>query len=59
MGQRLGIREVVDRDEVQVWVFQRSAQYVAADSSESIDANFDCHVSSVEFMKASSGLVER
>ena len=52
MGQRFRIGQIVDRDEIQVWIFERSAQNVAADSSEAIDANFNCHVSSVRFMKA-------
>src|SRR5439155_21876762 len=48
MSQRFRIRQVVYGDEVQVWILQRSAQHVAADSSEAINANFDCHVSSVQ-----------
>ena len=52
VGQRFRIGQIVDRDEVQVGIFQRSAQDIAADSSEAIDAYFDCHVSSVRFMRA-------
>jgi hypothetical protein len=47
MGQGFGIGEIVNRDEIEVAIGERGAQQVAADSSEAIDANFDCHGSSV------------
>ena len=47
VGQRFRIRQIVDCYEVQVRILERSAQNIAANSSEAIDANFDCHVSSV------------
>src|SRR5215472_15774784 len=52
MGQSLWVRQIVDGHELQIRIFQGSAQHIATDSSEAIDANFDCHISSVDFMKA-------
>src|SRR5581483_11636476 len=47
MSQSLGFGQIVDRDELQVGILERSAQYVTADSSKTINTYFDCHVSSV------------
>ena len=44
VGQRFGIGEVVDGDEVKIRVFQGSPQHVPANASETIDADFDSHV---------------
>src|ERR1019366_6204475 len=47
MRQRLGIGEVVDRNEFQILVGERGPQNVAADAPETIDAYFDCHFASL------------
>ena len=47
MRQRLRIGKIVDRHEFQIRVIERGAQNVAADASEAVDANFDCHGFSV------------
>ena len=47
MRQRLGIGEVVDRNEFQVLVGERGAENVAADAPEAIDTYFDCHFASL------------
>jgi hypothetical protein len=43
MRKRGGVREVVDRDEVDVLVGERGAHDVAPDAAEPVDANFDGH----------------
>ena len=48
MGQRLGVGEIVDRDEFQVRVIERRTKNVAADAPEAVDAYFDCHSTSSE-----------
>ena len=46
MGQSFRVRQIVDRDEFQIFVVERRPQHIAPDASESIDANLYCHVSS-------------
>ncbi len=41
--ERVGVREVVDRDEVDVVVAERRPQDVPADATEAVDADLDCH----------------
>ena len=43
VGQGRGIRQVVDRNEVDVVVSKGGAHDIAADAPESIDANFHGH----------------
>ncbi len=44
IGERLGIREVVNRDEVQLRIVQRCPKDVPADPAEPIDSNANSHV---------------
>src|ERR1700751_3428734 len=46
MGEGLRTGEIVDRDELQFRVFEGGAKNVAADATESVDTNFDCHMTS-------------
>ena len=46
VGERLGAGQIVDRDEVDVLVAERRPHDVAADSTESVDADPDSHRSS-------------
>jgi hypothetical protein len=43
VSEGLGIGEIVDGDEVEVLIEERSAQNVASDSSKTINANFYGH----------------
>ena len=43
VGERLGVREIVDSDDLQVFVTHRGAQHVAPDASESIDSYSNGH----------------
>src|ERR1700677_1761317 len=47
VGERLGAGEIVDRDEFNVRIFQRSAQDIASDASKAVDAYFNSHLASV------------
>jgi len=47
MSQGLGLGQVVDGDDVDVGIVQRSAINVASDTSETVDTYFDSHVASV------------
>src|SRR6185437_9760135 len=44
MRQGRGIRQVVDRDEVDLAAARRRAHDVATDAAESVDTNFDSHL---------------
>jgi hypothetical protein len=46
MGERLGVGQIIDCDEVNLLVSQSRPQDVAPDPAKTIDANFDCHFSS-------------
>src|SRR5580658_934216 len=46
VGERLGIGEIVDGDEVEVLVRERGAKNVASDASKSINADFYGHAAS-------------
>ncbi len=46
MRQRLGAGEVVDRDELQSGIVEGGAKNVAANAAESVDTNFNCHITS-------------
>ncbi len=46
--ESLGVRDVVDGDELNVLVVQRGAHDVAPDAAEAVDANLDGHSSSDE-----------
>ena len=43
IGQCLGVGQIIDGDELQLRIAEGSAQDVAPDPSESIDADFDSH----------------
>ena len=43
MGERGGVGEIVDRDEIDIVVPHRRAHDVAPNPAETIDANLDCH----------------
>src|SRR5260370_41833070 len=44
MGQRVGIRQIVDRDDVDGAVVDGGAHDVAADTAEPVDPDFDGHL---------------
>src|ERR1700690_596591 len=52
MGEGLGIGEIVDGNELDVGIVERSSHYVAADASKTVDANFNCHLASRMMMKS-------
>src|SRR6185295_10653663 len=39
MGERRGVRQIVDVDEIDVLIAERGAHYVAADAAKSVDSN--------------------
>jgi hypothetical protein len=43
MRQSFRIRQVVDCDELKIRIVKRGAQNVAANASETVDTDFDCH----------------
>ena len=44
MGQRLGVGQIVDRDEIDVrLLLEGRAHDVAADAAEPVDTDLDCH----------------
>jgi hypothetical protein len=47
VGQSFGFGEIVDGNELEVWILQGCAENVAPDPSKSIDTYFDCHFSSI------------
>src|SRR5450432_3399486 len=47
MGERGGVGEVVDGDEIDILIVQTGAHYVAADAAKSVDCYFHWHTSSV------------
>ena len=51
VSQSLGIGEIVDRDEFDIAVIERSSEHVPPDASESVDAYLDCHVASENVMR--------
>src|SRR5579863_1410694 len=46
MSQRLGIGEIVDGDKLEVGVVEGGAKNVAANAAKSVDAYFNCHITS-------------
>src|SRR4029077_6319 len=46
MSQRLRIGKVVDRNEFDIAVIERSPEHISPDASESVDSYFNCHVAS-------------
>ena len=46
MGERLGISEIVDGDEFQAGIVQRGAKNIAANATKTVNANFNCHMTS-------------
>jgi hypothetical protein len=46
VGKRFGVRNVVYRYDIEIIVIYRDAKYVAANTTESIDAYLDCHLCS-------------
>ena len=46
MSQRLWIGKIVDRNKIQIGIVQGCAQNVTANTSETVNANFDCHLAS-------------
>ena len=51
MGKRLGVGEIVDSNEFNIGILERGAQHVATDASETVNADFDCHLASLKMMK--------
>src|ERR1700722_13073502 len=49
MAQRFRIRKIVPRHELQPRILQRGTKNVAPDSSKAINANFNCHSSSLDY----------
>jgi hypothetical protein len=52
VGQGLRVRDVVDRDEVELRLAECRAEYVAADTSETVDADTDRHAWNLAFLGA-------
>ncbi len=46
MSQGFWVGKVVDRNEFDIAVIERSPEHVSPDASESIDSYFNCHVTS-------------
>ncbi len=46
VSQGFGIGEIVDRNEFDIAVIERSSEHVSPDASESVDAYFNCHFAS-------------
>jgi hypothetical protein len=44
MGQRVGVRQVIDRHDIDAAVAHRGAHDVAADAAEPVDPHLDCHL---------------
>ena len=57
--QRFRISQIVDRHEFQIRIIERGAQHVAADASEAVNANFDCHNVSVLMNATSENFLSR
>ena len=49
VGQSFGIGEIVDCDEIEIFVGERGAKNVAPDASKSINANFYGHCASRKY----------
>src|SRR5207247_4813893 len=51
IGQRLGVREVIDREKIQLGIAQRRPQHVAPDPPEPVDSDTYGHVSASSLPK--------
>jgi hypothetical protein len=57
MSQGFWVGKIVDRNEFDIAVLERSSKYVSPDTSESVDSYFDCHLASENLMKTPRGRV--
>jgi len=44
MGERFGVSQIVNRNEVDVWITKCRAKNVSADTAKAVDTNLNCHV---------------
>ena len=51
MGQGFGVGEIVNGNEFDIFVIERSAKNVSPDASESVDSYFNCHLASRNLVK--------
>ncbi len=43
MGQSLRAGQIIYGDDFDIWIIQRCAEHIAANTAKAIDANFNCH----------------